>query len=94
LRSVLERHGLEVTDVAAQGGPILLVAHYLINGLAQAISILGRRLGPLGALIDNPLVRNVIALPQEAIRSRVSFRPTSLSRAASLGYMAVGQKPA
>jgi hypothetical protein len=92
LRRILERHGLEVGPIAAQGGPFLLVAHYLIGALAQVITLLGRRLGPLGRLIDNRFVHLAIALPQQAIGARTSYRLTPLSRAASLGYMAVARK--
>jgi SAM-dependent methyltransferase len=93
LRSVLERHGLEVTEVSAQGGPFMLVSHYLLGGLGQLIALLGRRLGKLGFLVDNAVIRTFIAAPQEAVRSKVSYRSTRLSRAASLGYMAVARKP-
>ena len=93
LRSVLTRHGLEVDTVAAQGGPVLLVAHYLIAGLAQGLMAFAARLGRWGALIDNRVVRAVLAGPQDLVRARLSYRMTRLSRAASLGYMAVARKP-
>jgi hypothetical protein len=93
LRSVLQRHGLEVGEVCAQGGPFVLVSHYLLGGLGQLISLLGRKLGRLGFLVDNRIIRALIAAPQEAVRSRVSYRSTKLSRAASLGYMTVARKP-
>jgi SAM-dependent methyltransferase len=93
LRSVLTRHGLEVDTVAAQGGPVLLVAHYLIAGFAQLLMLLAKRLGRFGSLIDNRLMRAVLAGPQDVVRSRLSYRLTRLSRAASLGYMAVAHKP-
>lgn len=93
LRSVLTRHGLEVDRVAAQGGPVLLVAHYLIAGFAQLVMLFAKRLGRFGPLVDNRLVRGLLAGPQDLVRSRVSYRLTRLSRAASLGYMAVARKP-
>jgi SAM-dependent methyltransferase len=93
LRSILERNGLQVASMAAQGGPLLMVAHYLVGGLVQALGLIARRLGRLGFLLDNQLVRGMIALPQEVVRSRISYRMTPLSRAASLGYMAVARKP-
>lgn len=93
LRSLLTRHGLEVDTLAAQGGPVLLVAHYLIAGLAQGLMALATRLGRWGALIDNRLVRTVLAGPQDVVRAKLSYRMTRLSRAASLGYMAVARKP-
>ncbi len=94
LRSLLTRHGLEVDTLAAQGGPGLLVAHYLIGGFGQGLMLSARRLGRLGALIDNRVVRALLAGPQDLVRSRVSYRMTRSSRAASLGYMAVARKPA
>jgi len=94
LRSVLTRHGLEVDTLAAQGGPVLLVTHYLIGGFTQLVMVISKRLGRFGSLIDNRLVRAVLAGPQDAVRSRLSYRLTRLSRAASLGYMAVAHKPA
>ena len=94
LTTVLRRHGLEVGDVAAQGGPFLLAAHYLIGALVQALQLLATRLGRVGGLLDNRVVRALIAAPQVALRSRLSYRLSPLSRAASLGYMAVAAKPA
>jgi hypothetical protein len=44
-------------------------------------------------LVDNRLVRNLIAAPQEVFRSRLRYDLTALSKAASLGYMAVATKP-
>lgn len=94
LRSVLTRNGLEVDTVAAQGGPGLLVAHYLIAGFAQLVMLFAKHLGRFGSLVDNGLVRGVIAGPQDLVRTRLSYRLTRLSRAVSLGYMAVAHKPA
>lgn len=93
LRSVLTRHGLEVDSMAAQGGPGLLVTHYLIGGFAQAVLLLAKRLGSYGRLVDNRVVRALLAGPQDLVRSRVSYRLTRSSRAASLGYMAIARKP-
>jgi SAM-dependent methyltransferase len=93
LRSVLERHGLVVRDVAAQGGPFLLLAHFAVLALVHGLRFVARRLGPLGRLLDNRITDAAIAAPQEAARSRVSYRLTALSRIVSLGYMAAAQKP-
>ena len=51
-----------------------------------------QRMGRFGSLIDKRLVRAVLAGPQDLIRSRLSYRLTRLSRAASLGYMAIAHK--
>jgi len=93
LRSLLTRHGLEVDTIAAQGGPVLLVAHYLIGGSSQLVMLIAKRLGRFSSMIDNRYVRALFAGPQDVIRSRLSYRLTRLSRAASLGYMAVARKP-
>jgi hypothetical protein len=90
---VLERHGLVVEDVAAQGGPFLLALHYLVLTLVHGLRFLAGRLGPLGRVLENRIVDAVIAAPQEAMRTRVSYRLSPLSRIASLGYMAAAQKP-
>jgi hypothetical protein len=92
LRSVLERHGLVVKDLSAQGGPLLMVAHFLILALVQGLRLVARKLGPLGRLLDNRVLNGLIAAPQEAVRARVSYRLSPLSRIASLGYMAVAEK--
>lgn len=93
LRVLLERHGLTVGEVAAQGGPFLLVAHYVMGGIGQALMHVASKLGRFGGLVDNRVVRTAIEAPQEALRSRLNYRCTRLARAASLGYMAVGHKP-
>jgi SAM-dependent methyltransferase len=92
LRGVLARHDLVVDDLAAQGGPIMLVAHYGVLALVGALRVLAGALGPLRFLADNRLVNSVIAGPQELVKSKVSTRLTPLSRAASLGYMAAATK--
>lgn len=94
LRTLLQRHGLQVEELAAQGGPFLLIAHYLIGGLAQGLMLLASKLGRARVLLDNAVVRGLIAAPQQLVRSRVGYRMSPLSRAASLGYMAVARKPA
>ena len=93
LVGLLERHGLVVEDVAAQGGPFLLVSHYALGGLGAAVSRAGSRGGRLGRLVDNRWVRSAVVAPQEAVRTRTSYRLTRLSRAASLGYMVMATVP-
>ena len=92
LRSVLERHGLEVEEVAAQGGPFLLVVHYAVLAVVGGLRVLAARLGRFRFLVDNRLIDSVIAAPQELVRTRIGTRLTGLSRAASLGYMAAARK--
>lgn len=93
LRSVLERHGLVVDDLAAQGGPVLMLSHYLILTLVQAIRLISGKLGPARRLLSNGMTDAVIAAPQEAIRARLTHELTPLARIASLGYMAAAHKP-
>jgi len=93
LKSVLERHGLSVDGVASQGGPFMLVSHYVLGGLGQLVAAASKRLGRFGWLVDNAVTRGLIGLPQELVKSHTSYRLTRLSKAASLGYMAVARKP-
>jgi SAM-dependent methyltransferase len=94
LRSVLERHGLVVDDLSAQGGPFLLLAHYVILALVQAIGLVAGKLGARGGALDNRLLQALIAAPQEAMRTRVSYDLSPMARIASLGYLAAAHKPA
>jgi SAM-dependent methyltransferase len=93
LESLLERHGFDVEDVAAQGGPLLMAAHYGIQTLVQALRAVAPRLGRLRWIVDNRVLDGLVAWPQVLVRSRVSFRLTALSKVASLGYMASARKP-
>jgi SAM-dependent methyltransferase len=94
LASLIRRHGLEVASLDAQGGPVLMITHYGVLALTAGIRAAANTLGPLGWLVDNRVVRGILAAPQEAIRSRVSTRLGLTAKLASLGYMAVARKPA
>ncbi|HET6966522.1 MAG TPA: class I SAM-dependent methyltransferase [Acidimicrobiales bacterium] len=93
LRSLLERHGLVVEEVAAQGGPFLMAAHYVIQAGVQALSSASGRLGRWSWLLDNRVLTALIAWPQEWVRGLVGYRLTPLARIASLGYMACALRP-
>lgn len=93
ITGLARRHGLEVLDVAAQGGPVLMVAHYVVLAVSQALRAAARALGPLGFLADNRLVRLALAAPQEALRGRVSTRLSGLAKIASLGYQVSVRTP-
>lgn len=93
LQSLVERHGLVATDLAAQGGPLLMLTHYGVLAITGGIRALARLLGPLGFLVDNRLVRGIVAAPQEALRSRVSVRLSLPAKLATLGYMVAARKP-
>ncbi len=93
LAGLVRRHGLAVAALEAQGGPVLMLTHYGVLAVTAAIRGLARALGPLGWLVDNRVVRGVVAAPQEALRSRVSTRLSLSARLASLGYLVVARKP-
>lgn len=93
LRELLERHGLEIVTLDAQGGVVLLGTHYTVLSLTGLIQAAARRLGPLRWLVDNRLVRGLISLPQELARSLPKSRLKGTSKRVSLGYMAVARKP-
>lgn len=84
LRSLLERHGLEVVTLDAKGGGLLLIAHLFVLSLVAA----------LGRLTHVRPLRAVLAAPQQLAfrRVRVSGVHGTAARA-SLGYMAVARKP-
>lgn len=86
LSGLVRRHGLEVVALGAQGGPVLMLAHYAVLALTAALR--GLRLE------GNELVRGLVAAPQEALRARVSTRLTGPARIASLGYLVAARKPA
>ncbi len=93
IAGLASRHGLQVLDLAAQGGPVLMVAHYAVLAAGRAVRVVARLLGPLGFLIDNAAVRLALAAPQEAVRSRVSTRLSGPAKVASLGYLLAARKP-
>jgi SAM-dependent methyltransferase len=88
LTSVLERHGFIIDDLSAQGGPFLLLIHFVVLVLVQLRKAARTRLGWMGRLIDNGATNALLAAPQELVRSSVRCRLSPLSRAASMGYMA------
>ncbi len=94
LRSVLQRHGLQVDEIAAQGGPVLLAVHFAVLAVVAAIRALAGALGRFRWLVDNKAVSALIAAPQEMCRNLVSTDLGPLSRAVSLGYMACATKQA
>jgi SAM-dependent methyltransferase len=85
LASLARRHGLEVLDVEAQGGPGMLVAHHAVLALTGVLR--ATRLERVRA------VRALVAAPQEALRSRVSTRLSGPAKVASLGYLLTARKP-
>jgi SAM-dependent methyltransferase len=93
LRSLLTRHGLELGTIAAQGGPLVLVAHFFFGAFGKLVELISTRFGRTGALVDNRFVRSCLAGPQELIGTRLHYRLTGPAKVASLGYMVVATKP-
>jgi SAM-dependent methyltransferase len=85
LAGLVDRAGLEVRSLAAQGGPGLLVAHFAVLAATQALRAL--------RLVDNRLARAMLAAPQDAVRHRVPTRLSGAARIASLGYLVAARKP-
>jgi SAM-dependent methyltransferase len=86
LGDLLRRHGFDVLDIQAKGGPGLLFAHYGVLALTQA----------LGARVQHPRLRRLIAQPQESFvhRRQVHRAASGRSGIMSLGYMAAARRPA
>lgn len=90
LANLVERAGFQVVRMDSEGGPGLLLAHWTVLALTQA----------LGPLARNRLVRAAVAAPQRlAIAARAGRRYTDPTRGVrglasriSLGYFAVARK--
>jgi hypothetical protein len=96
LRSIVERHGLEVQDMGAQGGPLTVATSWTFRALRAAIDTVGRRLGSSSPLSLRVPFRWLTITPQQlslALRSGVHSRLTRASRLASTGYMVLARKP-
>jgi SAM-dependent methyltransferase len=97
LRNLLSRHGFEVRSIAAKGGIGSLLGHAAVAAAAQLLDGLGRAAGlrdslsarrPLAAFlgaVQEPFVRSIVRRPPE--------RVSGLAARASLGYMAVAERP-
>lgn len=92
LRGLVERHGLSAVTVDAQGGPVLMLTHYLVLTLTALLRVLAKVGGPVARVAEGRVLRGVVAAPQEALRSRVSTRLGPAAKLASLGYMVVARK--
>jgi SAM-dependent methyltransferase len=86
LADLLRRHQFEISTVEAKGGPGLLLAHFAVLALTQA----------LRSATEHPPVRRALAAPQEAWirrRRRVQGDVAGLAGIASLGYMVTARRP-
>lgn len=99
LGSLLERHGFEVLDLTAKGGPVLLLSHFAVLAGQAAIDRLGAALGlRRGRLSRLPGLRHVLAAPLQLLIALRRRRPPpsgvpALAGRVALGYMAVARKP-
>jgi|tagenome__1003787_1003787.scaffolds.fasta_scaffold20950272_2 SAM-dependent methyltransferase len=84
LANLLERHGFEVLDLRAKGGPGVMLLHYVVLAASQALG--GQR---------SSWFRRGIAGPQQIIvrRRQIHRQPTGGCGILSLGYMAAVRKP-
>jgi SAM-dependent methyltransferase len=85
LADLLKRHGFEVLSLQAKGGPAIMLAHYGVLAITQA----------LGPRVRNPGLRKILAAPQVAYTRRRQVRRDLSGRSAviSLGYMAAARRP-
>ncbi len=96
LGGILERHGLEIVTLDAKGGGALLAAHLFVLASVAALDAVGSKLGRRGRLTDNPVLRRLLARPQETAGRRLATSTGVRGSAtrASLGYMAVARRRA
>jgi SAM-dependent methyltransferase len=85
LADLLKRHGFEVLSLQAKGGPAIMLAHYGVLAVTQA----------LGTRTRNPALRKILSAPQVAFTQRRQVRrdPSGRSAIISLGYMAAARRP-
>lgn len=95
LRSLLERHGLEVVTLEAKGGGLVMFAHLFVMSVVAALDGIGYTLGRSRALTLNPILRRLLATPQQAAGRWLAPRKGVRGSAnrTSLGYMAVARRP-
>lgn len=95
LASIVRRHGLEVIDAGAQGGPLTLIASWFFRALRAAFDRIGDLLGSSRPLSLRPPFRWLIITPQQLVlrvQPGRGSRLTPLSRLASTGYMVLARK--
>ena len=96
LRSLVTRHGFDVLDAAAQGGPLTLAASWLFRALRAAIDAAGRRVGASTPLSLRPPFRWLVVSPQQLalkVRPDATWKLSGAARLASTGYMVLVRKP-
>ncbi len=97
LRSIVERNGLVVEDLGAQGGPLVLVASFAFRAARAAVDAVGTKLGLAEPLALKAPFRWLLIAPQQwAVNANPhrSFGLTARSRRLSNGYMVLARKPA
>lgn len=94
LRSLLEGHGLEVVTLEAKGGPLVLLAHFLVLAVVATLRRCGRAVGLGDDLHLRWPVRPVVAGPQQAVlRFLRAGSVDGLGGTVSLGYLACVRRP-
>ena len=96
LRGLVTRHGFEVLDAAAQGGPLTLAASWVFRALRAGVDTAGRRLGGSEPLSLRPPFRWLVVTPQQLVlrvRRNASWKLSGAARLASTGYMVLVRKP-
>ncbi len=96
LHGLVTRHGFEVLDAAAQGGPMTLASSWFFRALRAAIDKGGSSFGRSGPLSLRRPFRWVVVTPQQIalrFRRKVSWKLTGASKLASTGYMVLVRRP-
>jgi SAM-dependent methyltransferase len=96
LRGLVVRHGFDVLDAGAQGGPLTLASSWIFRGLRAAIDQIGSRIGMAAPLSLRPPARWLVVTPQQValkFRRNASWKLTGASRLASTGYMVLVRRP-
>lgn len=96
LAALVRRHGLQIVDFAAAGGPIALAGSWLFRAMRLPIDLLGRKLGSSGPLSLRAPFRWLIVSPQTAVlrlRGRSVWKLTKAAELVSNGYLVLARKP-
>jgi len=97
LTDLMQRHGLDLVDLSAQGGPGTLAASWFFRFLRTGVDSVGRMVGLRRPLSLIAPVRWFVLGPQWAlvrVRGKKGYRLSRWSRAASNGYLVLARKPA
>jgi len=96
LAALVHRHGLQIVDLAAAGGPATLAGSWLFRAMRLPIDLIGRKLGSVGPLSLRAPFRWLIVTPQLAVlrlRGRSAWKLTKAAELISNGYLVLARKP-